>query len=427
MFRRAFRSSFLHLVFFTILFAQAVGATTSVNPLEEIKRDSTHLKKDSTHHTFIQRAKAYDQLDLIDLVRLVLHKKLMATSDSVGKQEKLHFGLLGAPGYTQSSGLVGVISGNLAFFVKDKHNLNQSSITMEASYTQYNQALFLISPNIWTTDDKWNLIGDDRIIKYPQYTFGLGGHTLPSDGYVIDYFLLRAHNTALRHVVSDLYVGLGYDFDYHFDIKERTDSTDTDYQKYGGGKKSISSGPKVEVEYDSRRNSINPQGGFFASVIFAYYLKYLGSYTNYPSLKVDLRTYIHLSKNKKHILALWNYDWFTFNGHAPYLDLPSSGLDDYNNTERGYVQSRYRGKNWLDAEIEYRFPILRDGLFGGVIFANVSSFSDYPSNKFTTAAPAWGVGWRIKLNKHSGTNICIDYGWGLHGANGLNINVGELW
>jgi hypothetical protein len=105
----------------------------------------------------------------------------MATSDSVGKKEKLHFGLIGAPGYTQSSGLVGVISGNLAFFVKDKHNLNQSSITMEASYTQYNQALFLISPNIWTTDDKWNLIGDDRIIKYPQYTFGLGGHTLPKN------------------------------------------------------------------------------------------------------------------------------------------------------------------------------------------------------------------------------------------------------
>ncbi len=423
----AFRSSFLLLVFFTILSAGQTVAAPSVDLFEQIKRDSTHLKKDSTHQTFIQRAKAYDQLDMIDIVKLVLNKKLMATSDTVTKQQKLHFGILGAPGYTQSTGFVGVISGNVAFYVKDKHNLNQSSISFETSYTQYNQAQFIISPNIWTKDDKWNIIGDNRIIKYPQPTFGLGGHTLPSDGYTLDYFLLRGHETGLRHVVKDLYVGLGYDFDYHFGIHQLTKDTTTDYDKYGGGTRSISSGPKVEIEYDNRRNSINPTGDFFGSVIFGYMLKYLGSDFNYASLKVDLRTYIHLSKNRKHILTFWSYDQFTFNGHPPYLDLPATGMDDNFNTDRGYVQARFRGKNWLNFEGEYRFPILKDGLFGGVVFANVESFSDYPSNKFTTAAPAWGLGFRVKLNKHSGTNVCVDYAWGLHGSNGLNVNIGEMW
>ena len=404
-----------------MLFAKPVIATppTLLLPI---------LKKDSTHHTFLQRAKSYKELDLIDIVKLVIHKKLMSRSDSVDKKEKLHISVLAAPGYTQSTELVGVVSGIFAFFVNDEHNLNESSVSANVSYTQLKQAIFAMQPNIWTKNDAWNLIGDNRFIKYPQETFGLGGHTLPRDGYIIDYFLVRVHETALRHVIKDFYAGIGYDFDYHFNIKELTTDTATDYKKYGGGTKSVTSGFKAELEYDSRRNSINPvAGGFYGSIIYGYYLKYLGSDDNYGSLKIDLRTYIPLSKNKKHILALWNYDWFTFNRHAPYLDLPSTAWDDFNATGRGYVQSRYRGKNMIDLEGEYRFPILRDGFFGGVIFANVESVTDYPSNKFTAFAPGWGAGLRIKLNKHSGTNIAIDYGFGLHGANGLIINIGELF
>ena len=410
-----------------MLFARPVIAAPSVLLLPEIKKDTLAIKKDTTRHSFVNRAKSYKELDLIDVVKLVIHKRLMSHSDSVTKDQKLHISILPAPGYTQTTGFLGVVSGNFAFFVNDKHNLNESNVSMNASYTQKKQAVFAMQPNIWTTNDSWNIIVDNRFIKYPQETFGLGGHTLPDQGYIIDYFLVRAHETLLRHVVKDFYAGIGYDFDYHFNIKELTTDTATDYKKYGGGNKSVSSGFKVMLEYDSRRNSINPNSGFFASIIYAYYYKGLGSDADYSSLKGDFRIYLPLSKNKKHLLALWNYDWFTFNGHAPYLDLPATAWDDFNATGRGYIQSRFRGKNMLDLEAEYRFPLLRDGFFGGVIFANVESFSDYPSNKFTTAAPGWGLGLRVKLNKRSGTNICFDYGFGLHHSNDFIINVGELF
>jgi len=388
--------------------------------LPEIKIDTFH------HKTFVQRVKTYKELDLIDLVKLVLNKKLMSTSDSVTRDEKLHISVLAAPGYTRSTQFVGIVSGNFAFYA-GKENQNQSNISAEVSYTQLNQALFTIGPNIWTKNDQWNIIGDNKFIKYPQETYGLGGHTQESDVYTMDYFLVRVHETALRHIIKDFYIGVGYDLDYHFGIKELTNNKNTDYQKYGGGTKSVSSGFKVQAEYDNRRNSINPQGGFYASIIYGYYYKDLGSENNYASLKGDFRVYIPLSKNKKHILALWNYDWFTFNGHAPYLDLPSTSWDDISATGRGYNQSRFRGKNMIDLEAEYRFPILRNGFLGGVVFANVQSFSDFPSNKFTTAAPGWGLGLRVKLNKRSRTNITFDYGFGLHGSNGLTINIGEVF
>jgi hypothetical protein len=417
---RVFHSSLFVFIFLVMLIARPARAACPAPYLR-------HAKTDSTHHTFIQRARSYKELDLIDVVKLVLHKKLMAHSDSVTKKEKLYISILPAPGYTQTTGFLGVVSGNFAFFVNDEHNINVSNVSMNISYTQKNQAVFAMQPNIWTKDDRWNIIGDNRIIKYPQETFGLGGHTLPSASYILDYFLVRVHETVLARIIKDLYAGFGYDFDYHFHIRELTTSSNTDYQTYGGGTRSVTSGPKAMIEFDSRRNSINPLGGFFASIIYGYYFKDFGSDANYSSLKADLRVYIPLSKNKRHILALWNYDWFTFTGHAPYLDLPATAWGDNNATGRGYVQSRFRGKNMIDLEAEYRFPILRNGFLGGVVFANVQSFTDYPSDRFTTAAPGWGLGLRVKLNKSSGTNISFDYGFGLHHSNDFIINVGELF
>jgi hypothetical protein len=115
------------------------------------------------------------------------------------------------------------------------------------------------------------------------------------------------------------------------------------------------------------------------------------------------------------------------NGNPPYLDLPSTGWDTYSNTGRGYIQGRYRSKNMVYLETEYRFKISKNGLFGGVIFANVQSFSDWPSNSFQSIAPAAGIGLRTKFNKYSRTNIAIDYGFGQNGSQGIFVNLGEVF
>ena len=81
----------------------------------------------------------------------------------------------------------------------------------------------------------------------------------------------------------------------------------------------------------------------------------------------------------------------------------------------------------LYAETEYRFGITPDGLFGGVIFANAESFSEKTSNKFEYIAPGYGLGIRIKLNKLSRANLCIDYGFGNGGSRGIAVNLGEVF
>lgn len=387
-----------------------------------------HARNDSSRGEFIRKARALRDLDLIDLVHIAIKHNFVSHTDSVKRANaRVHGSVIPAAGYTQITGFAGVISGTMAFHVSKEHNLNQSNINLNLSYSQRNQAVFYIQPNIWTKYDKWNITADYRIMHYPQTTYGLGGHTRESDGYVIDAFYLKLYQTFMRHVYKDLYLGFGYDLDYHFRIQELTTNTATDFKRYDGNVASISSGFTANILYDSRRNALNPRGGFYANIIYRLNYHDLGSDVNYSSLIADLRAYVPLTHDRRHLLALWSYNWLTFDANAPYLDMPSTGWDTYSNTGRGYIQSRFRGKNMLYFEAEYRFPILRNGFLSGVVFANAQSFTDYPSNRFTTIAPAAGGGLRFKLNKHSGANLCLDYAVGLNGSNGLSVNIGEVF
>jgi hypothetical protein len=144
-------------------------------------------------------------------------------------------------------------------------------------------------------------------------------------------------------------------------------------------------------------------------------------------LLLDLRHYIPFPYHSENIIALWSYNWVTLAGNPPYLDLPSTGWDTYGNTGRGYIQGRFRSKNMIYLEAEYRFKISKSGLFGGVIFVNAQSFSEWPSNTFQSIAPAAGLGIRTKFNKYSRTNIAIDYGFGQGGSQGIFVNLGEVF
>ena len=44
-----------------------------------------------------------------------------------------------------------------------------------------------------------------------------------------------------------------------------------------------------------------------------------------------------------------------------------------------------------------------------------------------TIIPAGGFGLRIKINKYSNTNLCIDYGFGIRGSRGIFLNMGEVF
>jgi outer membrane protein assembly factor BamA len=199
------------------------------------------------------------------------------------------------------------------------------------------------------------------------------------------------------------------------------------YAKYFSSEKTTSSGFNVTVIFDSRDNPINASNGFYTNVQVRNNLKAIGSNSNWQSVVVDIRKYFLFPGKSRNVLALWSYNAFITYGKPPYLDLPSTGWDGYNATGRGFIQGRYRGNKMVYLESEYRFSILRNGLLGGILFGNAESFSGLQGSMLQKWQPGYGLGFRVKLNKLSNTNLSIDYGFGTQGSKGLFITVGEVF
>jgi hypothetical protein len=373
-----------------------------------------------------QEVKAVAKKDLIDIVHQVFHTK---PDTSRVDTRKIQFSILPAVGYTLSTSFAANVTGNMAFYTNPDDATNLSVIFISPTYTQNKQLSIPLQANIWSANRNYNFIVDWRFHKYPQNTYGLGSLTLPSDANVIQFTNFRCYQTILKKMTPDFYVGLGYNLDYFWNVTEKGTSNGgiSDAKKYGLTNKSLSSGVTVSLVHDDRRNPINPVGGgSYMNIVYRSNLTALGSHENTQTLYADFRKYVNFPAGSDNVLGFWNLNWLTLSGNPPYLDLPSTGYDDFNSTGRGYVQSRFRGKNMLYVESEYRFKILKNGLLNGVVFANAQSFSETATNKFEKILPSTGFGVRIKLNKHSNTNIAIDYAFG-KGSNGVFVNLGEVF
>lgn len=370
-----------------------------------------------------------EQKDMGDVVKKIFHIQSNPAKDSIKAAKKVNIAAVPAAGYSLQSRFAVLIAGVATIQDPKDSTTRASVISSQVSYTQNKQLMFRMLPTIWTKNSKYVLSGDWRIMRYPQDTYGLGGYSSLDSADHMDFNYLKIFQTILKKVSNNFYAGIGYGYDYHWNITEdgNPGGSVSDYVKYGAKKNTTSSGPVATILFDSRKNAINPKQGFFGNIIYRNNQKFLGSDENWSSFVIDARTYLQFPANSKNILAFWNYDWLTLSGNPPYLDLPSTSWDPNTNTGRGYIQGRFRSKNMLYFETEYRFGLTANGLLGAVVFGNLQSVSEWPSDKFKTIRPAGGLGLRIKLSKKSGTNADIDYGFGEGGSHGLTINIAEIF
>lgn len=408
-------------ILYHILFLCFSGKLLAQNdpntPLKQTASDTLHRQQDSLAN----------QKDLIDILHHLFHKKGLQPANPVVKQ--FNYSIVPSVGYTLSTGFAVSLTGNVAFYAEPKQHENLSVVNSTLAYNQHSQLTFRLGSNIWSKDNAYNYVGDLRLYKFPENTYGLGSLTSLDNLNPIKYDFFRFYETVLKRIEKNFYGGLGYNLDYHYNIAQngKPNQSITDYQVYGQTTRSVSSGVTFNLLYDNRKNSINPRNGTYANLIYRPNLKLLGSDDNWQSLSFDFRKYIPLTAGGKSILAFWTLETFTLNGHPPYFDLPSTAWDTNSTTGRGYTLGRFRGENMLYAETEFRFDLSRNGLFGGVLFVNGESFSDYPNNRFQRVLPGYGPGLRVKFNKRSGTNICIDYGIGINGSHGLFVNLNEVF
>ena len=368
--------------------------------------------------------------DLIDVLHHLSNKHSHPhAAERTLKAKKYNLSFVPAAGYTLQTGFAGLVSANIGYYNDEGADAKISSISSSVTYSQYNQVIFPLIADIWTKGGKYNFISDNRFISYPSDIYGLGGKTDPNKAHTIDFNGMKFHQTIVKKIANNFYAGIGIYYDQFWNIKvidPKTSRIDSIIQKELGNTE-IAIGPTIKLLYDSRTNQINPDKGNFLNIVYRDNLQFFGSDNNWQSLLIDARKYINFPKGSKNTWAFWSYDWLTLSGKPPYLLMPSTGWDDQYNTGRGYIQSRFRGKQMVYFETEYRYKISRNGLIGGVVFVNVENFSGDLSQSYNNVLPGYGAGIRIKLNKHSGTNLCLDYGMGNNGSGGFYVNLGEVF
>ena len=368
--------------------------------------------------------------DVIDIVVKLL-KISPAKADSTRQNKKVHFSLVPTGASSPGGGAAIVTALNAAFYTGPVSSTSLSTVTFSPWFSFDGKFVFPIRQLIWFPHNKFLSKGDTRFMIYPQETWGLGGKNEKEKHVELDYNYIRVYQSLLKEAGRDFFLGAGYTLDYHYNMGIKGDSThftDVPFYSYKDEllNKTISSGPVLNFLIDSRRNAINPEGGFYFAVDYRFNLQKLGSTEDWQSLYIDMRKYFSFSNKQKNLLGLWSYFWAVTKGNAPYLDLPSIGWDYLNHSGRGFQQSRYRGRHLFYIESEYRRGISSNGLWGFVVFANLHSTSEYLTDRFVYWHPATGFGVRLKFNKISKTNISVDFGFSKDFF-GVDLALGEIF
>lgn len=294
-----------------------------------------------------------------------------------------------------------------------------SYVAAGAMYTTRNQALVDVFPELWFDRERWVVTGQFGYRRFPDSYFGLGNDTRTADEerYLFHSFFDRME--LRRRLLGPLFAGLRQEFQVHEVLDVGTNGLLATAPPLGaeGG---IRSGGGPTLVWDSRDNTLAPHFGLYYQMALLTFQPFLGSDYRYTRFNLDARHYVTFGE--RHTIAVQYY--LDLNGG----DVPFHALAQIGGAVRlrGYFEGRFRDKNYLMAQVEYRLmPLI--WRFGLVAFAAVGQVA--PSlGDLTFEGTHWTVGGgvRFSINPEERIHLRADVGVGPDSW-GLYINVLEAF
>lgn len=315
-----------------------------------------------------------------------------------------------------SFGTVG--SSTFRFSKKDTVS-RTSNMQLLLLYSTKKQLVTAINGAQYFDREKYILNEQVSFSSYPDKFWGIGKNTPDNneEAYKFKQFYVYLH--LLRKVAPNFFVGLLFETQRVWDI-DFVPGGLFDQQRLSPREGYHVSGFGSSITYDKRNNAFAPDNGLFCQVSFNHFDKFWGSNFNYTNVVFDLRKYIPVFNNK--VLAFQLYS-FNNTGEVPIRSLASFGGAS---RMRGYYDGRYKDKDMLEFQGEYRFPVYKR--IGAVAFAGGgtvgNSFTDYSLSDLKFS---YGAGLRIALDKREKLNLRLDYGIGQGKNNGFYLQLGEAF
>jgi hypothetical protein len=288
-------------------------------------------------------------------------------------------------------------------------------------YTIENQYGLWFDHALYSHQDKWIFPGRLRFQSFPLLYFGIGPDS-PSDHIAqVDNTLVQIRERALRRVYPNLYLGLEVDFQSLSAVDFMPAGNDALELPLGSnGSTNLAFG--LGLVYDKRHNVLNVREGIFSELAFLRYDNTWGSDFSWSSIISDNRFY--KSINSRDVLAAQLLGQFN-TGAVPFNQLALMGGESIN---RGYYYGRYRDKNQLAAQLEYRMlPFSFAKRWGAAVFGSTGTVFDQMTNlSFSDFMWSGGGGIRFLIFPKKDIFTRLDVAFTREGP-GLYIFIGEAF
>lgn len=323
--------------------------------------------------------------------------------------------------YTPETQLAFGIGGMVYFRTALQPAQKPSKITVGGYYTTNSQYLISIKPRIYFPGIKRTYLESDFYYSYDVLKFyGLGNSTAESD--TIDYksstFGIYVETQQRGFLFKPLQIGFVYDY-LKMSMEDKMNNpnlNDSTIKGTDGGKVG---GLGLSWSFDYRDNISYPsQGGLYKLTAIFYGRSFGGEFT-YNRYRFDFRQYV--APILDHILAFQLYTDLNA-GESPFFSMPALGGS---NRMRGFFEGRYRDKNYITGQIEYRKIIFwRIGV--AAFYSAGDVFSNFSNLKFSQVKQAYGFGLRFVFDEKEKINLRADFGISKEGT-GVYFSMDEAF
>lgn len=294
-----------------------------------------------------------------------------------------------------------------------------SNIKGDAIYTQLGQLFLQFQPQIYILNETYFIDADFSFIRFADKFWGIGNATSWDAEERYENEIVRVRLIAFRQLVPQLNVGVQYHnetFTMLSVLPNGALATDPSISGRAGSK---NTGVGLLFNYDSRDNAFSPTQGAFYQATLMNYNRGLGGNHDFWLYTFDARKFFALKYGE--VIAVQGYFSFV-SGDAPFQMLPRLGGSA---RMRGFYEGRFRDKQLLVMQTEYRRPIA--WRFGMAAFMGLGSVSgSFDEIALKRLKLAYGVGIRFAITPEERVFARIDFGKAA-GTYGFYIQVNEAF
>ncbi|WP_145564617.1 BamA/TamA family outer membrane protein [Yersinia aldovae] len=331
----------------------------------------------------------------------------------------IDWGVMPGPFYTPELGL-GIGAAIVGMYRPDKkEKISQNSTLSFSGFTSSTGAFGIgIANYSFFANDQWRFYLTGAMNNMPTYYWGTGFTAGRDDVNKQEYTSqeFSAKPELLYRIAPDIYFGVGWSFS-SVNAASIQDKDNGMLAREKAGPSVLSSGASVTLTYDTRDFVPNPRSGQLANLTYTYFAPELGSDFRFES--VESRYALYHALDEKNVLA-WEIDGRFTQGDVPWNMLPLLGD---NHRMRGYYEGRYRDRNVLSTQLEYRRKL--DWRHGVVAWIGSGTMSQTINELGKSSwLPSVGVGYRFEFKPRM--NVRLDFGVGKD-STGFYFQVGEAF